>query len=128
MEELKEIIINNVNVEDLTTYEEITENLNEYINEQITEIEINDNKYYIIKLTCEHCDKEYYFLSIDNDLEYIENNEEFENDFNYGSICKNCVDEHFYHCECCGELVHEDDYYYFNDEIYCKECYNENIK
>lgn len=40
-------------------------------------------------------------------------------------ICTDCQ-EHL-RCSCCGCEVYPDEYMWFGDEIYCNECYNDNI-
>lgn len=42
---------------------------------------------------------------------------------NYNDMCNMCVNENFFTCESCGQLIHND-YYYENG--YCESCYNDN--
>lgn len=46
-------------------------------------------------------------------------------------LCNDCIAEYdadedfFLKCNCCGGRVYDDEIYWFNEEPYCKHCYNE---
>ena len=39
--------------------------------------------------------------------------------------CQSCVNEHYYACSHCGELVHGDDTHSHGDDTYCDDCWRE---
>lgn len=64
---------------------------------------------------CEFCDCTY----SDSNLSQIDN---------YGLICDECRDEHFYSCDICNRLVRRDDINYIesDDSNVCQRCLNDN--
>lgn len=41
--------------------------------------------------------------------------------------CPNRTEEQVYECSCCNEpIVEGEEYYYFNEEYYCEDCFKEN--
>lgn len=44
---------------------------------------------------------------------------------NRGLVCENCLEESYVSCEYCGEIYHIDDVHLWNDDYYCRDCYNE---
>lgn len=130
MDNLKKIIKENIDLDDFENYEDITKiiednlNLKEELKENITEIKINNNNYYIINITCDYCGNNYYYLSDYDNINYIKDYENFNNSNNYNVICEHCFDEHFYSCDYCGEVLEEDEGVWCDDSymMYCDDC------
>ena len=96
-----------------------------------------DNEEEEIIYSCNECGHESYdiddFVCINGDL-YCESCyyvcddcgeyclETFETD-NGNDICQSCRWDHYYNCESCGALIHEDDSYRRHGDILCQSCY-----
>ena len=44
-----------------------------------------------------------------------------------GLVCNECLENDYNHCEACGRFHLMDEMYWFNDTLYCEDCYNELI-
>ncbi len=40
-------------------------------------------------------------------------------------VCQHCATSHYYCCETCGDYYSDDDVCVFNDNTYCKDCYDD---
>ena len=38
-------------------------------------------------------------------------------------MCQSCYEDHYSRCECCDEIVYNNDTYYSDDYCYCFDCY-----
>lgn len=132
------------------------DNLNDTELNNITDILINNDIRYVCVAKCRDCgeyvlddyetintrpswrDHDYYYVCrdcIDNDTKYFlcsDCEEWYDNTYdrytyNDTYICEDCKDENYTWCECCDELVYNDDAYYCerHDAYYCESCYEE---
>ena len=70
---------------------------------------------------CEECFPKYGFICADCGV--IEAKGKYKTVNDYGNeICNSCA-EHYYHCDNCGCIIHEDNLHCPDDTCYCEECY-----
>ncbi len=95
----------------------------------ITTILIDNKEYYIIKITCDYCGESFYYISDlkDDIIRQIKIYYVFENNSDYDTVCQDCVENEFCHCEECGKLIHADDSIWCGDNcfLYCQDCAKE---
>ena len=121
--------------ESLNCFNSITDLIKEnnfegLLENDITEILINDKKYYIINITCDYCGESYFYIADEQnaDIQEIKIYYEFENNTDYDTICQNCIDNgDFCRCEHCEELIHADNSIWCDDDmmVYCEDCADE---
>lgn len=75
------------------------------------------------QFVCEDCVEEYYIHCANCDSLERRSNAYNSND---GLICEYCRDYHYSCCDSCGEVFHNNDLHYNDDDdyYYCNECYN----
>lgn len=131
MDNLIRVLKNNFDFENLQEFDSITDlikdnDMEEFCQNDITVISIDNKEYYIIKITCDYCGDNFYYISITRDdiICELKIYYEFESNVDYDTICQNCVENEFVQCEECGELVHQDDAIWCEDScmIYCDNC------
>ena len=134
MDNLIKVLKNEFDFENLNEFDSITDlikdnDLEEHCQNDITTISIDNKEYYIIKITCDRCGDNFYYISTTRDdiVNSIKIYYEFETSSDYGTICQFCVENEFLHCENCGELVHRDDAIWCEDNYttYCQSCAEE---
>ena len=134
MDNLVKVLKENFDFENLNCFDSITDLINgndlaDYIEYDMQPIEINDNKYYIITVECDYCGDKFYYIADEKnaDKNEIKIYYEFEDVENYGTICQQCIEDHFYSCEQCGALIEENDYIWCEDTqtTYCESCAEE---
>lgn len=124
--ELKNKILNDLNnykYYEIKYDDEITNN---------DKITINKVQYNIHTFICKDCENETRFITALNwDDLYNEllNNDFYKLDANNDLICYDCVADHYYMCDNCGELINtRDDYNYVtldDGRNYCETCAND---
>lgn len=134
MEVLEKIIKENMEVEKINCFESITDivkdnNLEKYIECDMQPIEINKGKYYIITIECDYCGEKYYYIADKQNTDKTEiiSYYDFESNIDYDVVCQRCVENNFYHCGHCGDLVNDYDYFWCDDDqmMYCESCADE---
>lgn len=134
MDNLVKVLKKEFDFENLQEFDSITDlikdnDLEEFCQNDITTISIDNKDYYIVKITCDYCGDNFYYISITRDdiICEIKIYYEFESNADYDTICQECVENEFLHCEECGELVHQDDAIWCDDScaVYCQDCAND---
>ena len=134
MEKLIKILKENEIVENLNCFEDITSlisenNLKEEIKSDFKLIEIENKKYYIIVLTCDYCGEKFFYIADEKsaNIGEIKSYYDFESSNDYDVLCNNCVENYFYHCDYCGELIGENEGVWCEDDscLYCESCAEE---
>lgn len=134
MDNLVKILKNEFDFENLNEFDSITDlikdnDLEEFCQDDITTVSIDNKDYYIIKITCDYCGDSFYYISIKRDDMICELKiyYDFESNSDYDTVCQNCVENEFFHCDECGELVHQDDAIWCEDNFtrYCQDCADE---
>lgn len=134
MDNLIKVLKNEFDFENLNEFDSITDlikdnDMEEFCQNDITTISIDNKEYYIIKITCDYCGDNFYYISDlkDDIIRQIKIYYDFDSNSDYNTVCQNCVENEFLHCENCGELVHQDEAIWCEDNqtIYCQACAEE---
>ena len=84
-----------------------------------TTVELSDGEYLDGEFYCRHCLDDLTIVC-ENCGERVLRGESVEE-----RICQTCYDEDYCRCDCCGHLMHNDDYNYYNGYTYCDDCYSD---
>ncbi len=134
MDNLIKILKNEFDFKNLNEFDSITDlikdnDLEGHCQNDITTISLDNKEYYIIKITCDYCGDNFYYVSDlkDDIVRQIKIYYDFESNSDYDAVCQNCVENEFLHCENCGELVHQNDAIWCDDNLtlYCQSCAEE---
>lgn len=134
MDNLIKVLKNEFDFENLNEFDSITDlikdnDMEEFCQNDITTIPINDKEYYIIKITCDYCGDNFYYISDlkDDIIRQIKIYYDFESNSDYNTICQECYENEFLSCEQCGAIVHNDDTIWCEDNsmLYCQDCAEE---